>query len=146
MSSMFVTELVFQPEMSASNADAPPNMASMFVTELVSQPEMSASNAHVPRNMCFMFVTELVSQPEMSALNADAPKNISLMSVTSLTSHDGISAHSAGGLLTRQLSTAVLRSLQLVNDAASDPRTNTPMTRNSRAIITVIDTVPRLRG
>ena len=48
--------------------------------------------------------------------------------------------------MTRHLSTAVLRSLLLVNDAASDPRTNTPMTRNSRAIITVIDTVPRLRG
>ena len=93
-----------------------------------------------------MSVTELVSQPEMSALNADAPKNISFMSVTSLTSHDGISSHSAGGSLTRHLSTAVLRSLLLVNDAASDPRTNTPMTRNSRAIITVIDTVPRLRG
>ena len=68
------------------------------------------------------------------------------MSVTSLTSHDGISSHSAGGLLTRQLSTAVWSSLLLVNDAASDPRTNTPMTRNSRAIITVIDTVPSLRG
>ena len=118
----------------------------MFVTELVFQSEMSASNADAPSNMFLMSVTELVSQPEMSALNADAPKNISFMSVTSLTSHDGISSHSAGGSLTRHLSTAVLRSLLLVNDAASDPRTNTPMTRNSRAIITVIDTVPRLRG
>jgi hypothetical protein len=44
------------------------------------------------------------------------------------------------------LSTAVWRSLLLANGAASDPRTNTPTTRNSRAIITDIDTVPRLRG
>ena len=36
----------------------------------------------------------------------------------------------------RQLSTAVLRSLLLVNDVASDPRTNTPITSNSRVIIT----------
>ena len=45
----------------------------MSVKELVSQPEMSASNADAPENMYLMFVTELVSQPEMSALNADAP-------------------------------------------------------------------------
>jgi hypothetical protein len=37
-----------------------------------------------------------------------------------------------------------LRSLLLVNDLASDPRTNTPMTRNSRAIIT--DTARRYWG
>ena len=45
----------------------------MFVTELVSQPEMSASNADAPENICIMSVTELVFHPEMSALNADAP-------------------------------------------------------------------------
>ena len=45
MSPMSVTELVFQPEMSASNADARLNMYPMPVTELVSQPEMSALNA-----------------------------------------------------------------------------------------------------
>jgi hypothetical protein len=44
----------------------------MYVAELVSQPEMSASNADAPLNMPPMSVTELVSQPEMSALNADA--------------------------------------------------------------------------
>jgi hypothetical protein len=44
----------------------------MFVTELVFQPEMSASNAVVATNMLPMLVTELVFQPEMSALNADA--------------------------------------------------------------------------
>ena len=48
-------------------------MLTMFVTELVSQPEMSALNAVVYSNICPMFVTELVSQPEMSASNAEAP-------------------------------------------------------------------------
>ena len=45
----------------------------MFVTELVFQSEMSALNADAPQNMSPMFVTELVSQSEMSALNVDAP-------------------------------------------------------------------------
>jgi hypothetical protein len=45
---MSVTELVFQPEMSALNADAPKNISRMSVTELVFQPEMSALNADVP--------------------------------------------------------------------------------------------------
>ena len=45
----------------------------MSVTELVSQPEMSASNADAPSNIPPMSVTELVFQPEMSELNAVAP-------------------------------------------------------------------------
>ena len=87
MLTMFVTELVSQPEMSALNAVAYSNMPLMSVTELVSQPEMSALNADAPLNMFYMFVTELVFQPEMSALNVDAPENISLITelVTSLT-------------------------------------------------------------
>ena len=48
-------------------------MYPMSVTELVSQPEMSASNVDAPLNMYPMSVTELVFQPEMSASNADAP-------------------------------------------------------------------------
>jgi hypothetical protein len=45
----------------------------MFLTELVFHPEMSALNADAPENISFMLVTELVFHPEMSALNADAP-------------------------------------------------------------------------
>ncbi len=48
-------------------------MLPVSVTELVFQPEMSALNVDATENMDPMFVTELVSQPEMSALNADAP-------------------------------------------------------------------------
>ena len=47
-------------------------MFSMYITELVSQPVMSALNADALLNMYVMCNTELVSQPEMSALNADA--------------------------------------------------------------------------
>jgi hypothetical protein len=67
----------------------------MSVTELVFQPEMSALNADAPSNIDHMLVTELVFQPEMSALNADAPSNIDHMLVTELVSHDGISSHPA---------------------------------------------------
>jgi hypothetical protein len=44
----------------------------MLVTELVFQPEMSALNACAPENISPMSVTELVFHPEMSALNAEA--------------------------------------------------------------------------
>ena len=58
---MFVTELVFHPEISALNDDAPEN------TELP-----AGNHADAPENIPPMFVTELVSHPEMSALNDDA--------------------------------------------------------------------------
>ena len=45
---MSVAELVFHPEMSALNADAPSNIPDILVTELVSHPEMSALNADAP--------------------------------------------------------------------------------------------------
>ena len=60
----------------ASHADAPSNIFSMSnvnIMELVSQSEMSASNADASPNISLMSVAELVSQSEMSALNADAP-------------------------------------------------------------------------
>jgi hypothetical protein len=44
----------------------------MSVTELVFHPEISALNADAPRNIHPMSVTELVPHPEMSVLNADA--------------------------------------------------------------------------
>jgi hypothetical protein len=44
----------------------------MYVTELVFHPEMSALNADAPENIELILVTELVSHPEMSALNVDA--------------------------------------------------------------------------
>jgi hypothetical protein len=56
-----------------SHAVVPLNMSSMFVTELVFHPEMSALNSDAPPNIYHMSVTELVFHPEMSALNADAP-------------------------------------------------------------------------
>jgi len=56
----------------ANHADAPRNIYCMFVTELVFHPEMSALKDEASSNIRTMFVTELVFHPEMSTLNADA--------------------------------------------------------------------------
>jgi hypothetical protein len=97
-------------------------MYPMVVTELTSQLERSALNAEAWLNMLFIFVTELTSQSFISADPA-GPQSAVAQHVTPVAS------------TAKQLSTAVLSAVRLVNGAASAPTINPPMRKKGHAPI-----------